>query len=437
MSGVPPISELSAILTEPLAAAVPFHEDLSQELPRIPNDVLRYSVTESASKLLPIIATIVYGLHHSESEDSYVQLIDCLIKEPIILLAKYLSVGLTYDRNVSDKSQLSTTIDALRPDFMLWLPNGVLGFKGEEKKDGWSIDVPRLELLAKCNNISTLLIGNLPYQLCYASVGGKIVFYVIDLGAAPVSIEYLAGPFNATANAAERAKIVRCAVNCFRVLRALCQHLPFVPALSMGQVLTRRDKRSKLVILKDCVSKIVDNGCYCPSVIDLYKEILPRPIDFLTRPKAPPKMRNKHLSVYLTPLGLQNTPTCENDLKAALRCVLVALSQLHARGWVHRDVRWDNILFVPTENSWYLIDLECADRNGQRLPDWYNRRLAPPEVQGDEALYATSADIWQVGMLISIDCSSSSAQDLRSQLLSDDAASRLSALQALAHPFIQ
>ncbi|CAG8752719.1 5382_t:CDS:2, partial [Gigaspora rosea] len=47
------------------------------------------------------------------------------------------------------------------------------------------------------------------------------------------------------------------------------------------------------------------------------------------------------------------------EVKAAISCVLNALVDLHELGYVHRDVQWPNILQL-IDNSWMLIDLECA-----------------------------------------------------------------------------
>ena len=49
-------------------------------------------------------------------------------------------------------------------------------------------------------------------------------------------------------------------------------------------------------------------------------------------------------SVELEPLGYVCLPSSEHELKCAIKGVLSALVDLHGRGFVHRDLRWDNIL---------------------------------------------------------------------------------------------
>jgi serine/threonine protein kinase len=50
----------------------------------------------------------------------------------------------------------------------------------------------------------------------------------------------------------------------------------------------------------------------------------------------------------------------------ALRDVVLALAALHAQGWVHRDVRWPNILQVDS-GAFMLIDFEYAARIGTKV----------------------------------------------------------------------
>lgn len=44
------------------------------------------------------------------------------------------------------------------------------------------------------------------------------------------------------------------------------------------------------------------------------------------------------------------------------------LQQLHAAGWTHRDLKPGNAIWLPSQNSWTLIDFGCAARIGARPP---------------------------------------------------------------------
>lgn len=58
----------------------------------------------------------------------------------------------------------------------------------------------------------------------------------------------------------------------------------------------------------------------------------------------PSLSNNGTFSVELRPLGIKRKPVTIAELRAALVSLLTALTHLHANGYVHRDIRWDNIL---------------------------------------------------------------------------------------------
>jgi serine/threonine protein kinase len=43
------------------------------------------------------------------------------------------------------------------------------------------------------------------------------------------------------------------------------------------------------------------------------------------------------------------------------------LEALHAAGWVHRDLKPGNAIWLPSNNSWTLIDFGCAAHVGVQL----------------------------------------------------------------------
>lgn len=55
-------------------------------------------------------------------------------------------------------------------------------------------------------------------------------------------------------------------------------------------------------------------------------------------------MEDGTYKVDLVPLGYCRQPKDEAELRAAVKVVLGALKELHGRGFVHRDIRWENIL---------------------------------------------------------------------------------------------
>jgi serine/threonine protein kinase len=50
------------------------------------------------------------------------------------------------------------------------------------------------------------------------------------------------------------------------------------------------------------------------------------------------------------------------------------LKMLHEQGWVHRDLKPGNVLRLPKQHSWTLIDFGCVAQIGASWPlfaPWY------------------------------------------------------------------
>ena len=56
------------------------------------------------------------------------------------------------------------------------------------------------------------------------------------------------------------------------------------------------------------------------------------------------------------------------------------LSDLHAAGYVHRDLKPGNIMWLPSQNRWTLIDFGCAAKVGRPSGMGFSIAYAAPEV---------------------------------------------------------
>ncbi|CAG8542040.1 7658_t:CDS:2 [Funneliformis caledonium] len=105
---------------------------------------------------------------------------------------------------------------------------------------------------------------------------------------------------------------------------------------------------------------------------------------------VPPHIKNSTYTVELSPLGINRCPQSLQELKRAIKCVLEALVVLHRSKYVHRDIRWDNVIQSSTNSmDWILIDLEHAGKEG------------PPNGVGpNQGPYDFKCDLYLVGELI-------------------------------------
>jgi eukaryotic-like serine/threonine-protein kinase len=81
------------------------------------------------------------------------------------------------------------------------------------------------------------------------------------------------------------------------------------------------------------------------------------------------------------------------------------LADMHEAGFVHRDLKPGNVMWLPRENRWTIIDFGCAARIGATAPLSFTLAYAAPEVvhafeMGSKSIESTPAlDEWSLGVM--------------------------------------
>ena len=80
------------------------------------------------------------------------------------------------------------------------------------------------------------------------------------------------------------------------------------------------------------------------------------------------------------------------------------LETLHEAGWVHRDLKPGNTIWLPSQNKWSLIDFGCAAKTGEHAPLAFSLYYAAPETieaftRKEATIVADPAvDVWALGV---------------------------------------
>ncbi|RLN91081.1 hypothetical protein BBJ28_00026504 [Nothophytophthora sp. Chile5] len=103
--------------------------------------------------------------------------------------------------------------------------------------------------------------------------------------------------------------------------------------------------------------------------------------------------RSYPLVVGLSPIGCRRYPTTD-ETSGWLRDMLTALKYWHGREYCHGDVRWRDIVFVPTAGSgyWMLIDMDESRQPNTTIIEWSH------EFNGDKL--RSQHDLYQLGELL-------------------------------------
>ena len=242
-----------------------------------------------------------------------------------------------------------------------------------------------------------------------------------------------------------RLELVRIAILLYRILAIQQTQLPS-NAVPLASVL-EFSSGTKIIVMEDYVIKRVDIEKQ-PLLVDRLAELqelykATRGSKHLISSDEGPHIHKKY-SVILSPYGEQLGPGYLSfriqslaKLQAAIRCILLALRDLHAAEFAHTDIRWPNIIECSNE-TFRLIDLETAvvlgckwsvRLHGPHRMGWRNNTLT-------RGRYTAASDLGLVGQLLT-EPGLPPLGEFGSRFAEELMAKSLSLQQALDHLWLQ
>ncbi|KAG1695984.1 Crinkler effector protein 8 [Phytophthora capsici] len=286
-----------------------------------------------------------------------------------------------------------------RPDFLFALDH-ICVFRGEETDTSTPITVPRKEL-------SQMLVwsyGGVPYVFGYAASGFELELFAIhqaekrdntgkDLK--KIVSTHLIGGFNLQ-QSSERFRLVLALLNLCLLFPEIVRNCPASAKIDFLDI--HRDG-VEVRLSPTFVDKCFHTEEEYRRVKLIYESL--KPFD-VPRADAVVTTDSDQFSLTLMPRGIEMKPSSLSELFVALRNVLEALVVLHRNGWMHRDIRWSNVIKQINHVEWFLIDFADAAQSPQNYPSGghLTEDEHAPEIFVIGGSHTTTVDVWAVGYLV-------------------------------------
>ncbi|KAF1326915.1 Crinkler, partial [Globisporangium splendens] len=374
---IPLVGELANFIQAELLVKIGVHQSFLQnwsnglalENPQLLSKMFKLENSAPCMNLIyKVLLRVVHPVDPSgATEDSFHSFWDDLICNVLNVVLSGIGAS---ERS---SNQFSST-GPKRPDF-LFVVDSFCVFRGEEKAPGARIETPRRELFEKL----IWTYGDVPYLFGYAAVGFKVNLYAIARNSASSQVDAIElGSFDLK-NLGGRFRLLLAILNISRLLRSITSLCPE----------SGRDEYQSVVR-----SNGVEVHLEPARVVKIFPDVA-------TFQNTKWHLKRLQTNVFIS-RGIDTMPSSVEELFHALRGVLSALVKLHEAGWMHRDIRWSNVIKRrDNSNSWFLIDFIDAAESPQCKPS--GRHLSQeehaPEIHNGDH-HTTAVDMWSVGYLI-------------------------------------
>ncbi|GMF10582.1 unnamed protein product [Phytophthora lilii] len=252
------------------------------------------------------------------------------------------------------------------PDF-LFILDDVCVFRSEETSPEVSISVAANELCSKL----VWGFGSVPYVFGYAASGYNVTLFALHRDDNGVVKNTAIGTFNLKVQE-HKFEVVLAILNMALLFPAIVEACP---ASGKNEFMTITRSSGVVVrLFPTFVRKVFPDTSRLDHLIMLYGQMAAADVPNVDRLI---KICYHKRSLSFEPRGTMVRPSNLLELLGALRDVLQALVALHGLGWIHRDIRWPNVIRQREGDSWFLID--CADAATSPQPSFSGQHLSRDE----------------------------------------------------------
>ena len=255
-------------------------------------------------------------------------------------------------RNATADETTTTVNSSLKPNFVM-LHRGV-GILIAEEKEGSDLQAAKEDIVNKFGWIPH--VQRLPFFIGIAFCETEME--VVSISPHKVISTLFHGPCR---DITERSGCLGPAVNIARVLKYWIGNGFICPiGLSMGSWHKRDCGKSIRIIFQGVQIQYPDRKTFL-RLKQFYEKCR-------NVPNLEQMIQCSTCRMTLLPVGVTRMPRDHNEFLEAIQCVLIAVDGIHRQGYYHTDIRWANIVFIPTSNSWVLIDCyETVPKNDNAL----------------------------------------------------------------------
>ena len=274
--------------------------------------------------------------------------------------------GVVFEVTYNKKDISKSTQGSCRPDECDYL-NNFLVCKSEHKDTATKINEAKDELANKLVVYNEHDYGHkIVFLPVIAAAGTQVEFGLVDVR----DKAYHTVSMHDVKTHHGRIQCFVSSINTFRLILTMAPHIPAYPYPLFKTI-------NNIMFCDDHVKKNILNST-CPG--ELYKLLAKGVVPSAVSVR--PSKDEGHVCVF--PVGVRIPDKGEglgiDDVRCAVKAVLHCLRYLHEKGFVHRDVRWANVIrqFTPysvdgtSECRFLLIDFEFAAMAGSTIDVlWY------------------------------------------------------------------